>query len=146
MTDDLAARIREHYEAAAAPVDADEAINRHNVRVAQGSDRRRPLEWLRRRPAVAAGAAALTTLVLVGGALFLVSTDPDPSLPVAPITEVAGESTCTIDSIGTWTGDPLPGGFTTSQRGQTNTCVTAASDARVNGPQHVPTVVSFSTV
>ena len=133
MTDDLATRIRQHYEAAADPVDADEAINRHNVRVAQWSDQRRPLGWLRRHPVVAAGAAAMATLLLLGGALFLVSTDPDPTLPVAPITAVAGESKCAIESIGEWTGDPLDGGFTTTQRGQTNICTTATGDARVNG-------------
>ena len=144
MTDDLATRIRQYYETAAPPVDADEAIERHAVRVGEGSAGRRPLAWFARHPVAAVGATAVVTLLLVGGALWAVSTDPTPSTPAAPVIEVTGESRCAIVTIGTWTGDTLPGGFTTQQRGQRNRCVDETSDPRVNGSWDVALSCNYS--
>ena len=133
MTNDLATRIRQYYEIAAPPVDAEEAIQRHTVLVEEESQRNSLLGWLGRHPVAAVGATAVVTLLLVGGALWAVSTDPTPSTPAAPIVEITGEATCNVSLFGEWTGDPLPGGFTTQQRGQISTCRTQASDPRVSG-------------
>ena len=133
MTDDLATRIRQYYEAAAPPVDAEEAIERHTVKVGEGSRRPRHPGWFGRHPVAAVGVAAAVTLLVVGAALFVVSSDPEPSFPASPIVEVTGEQRCAVRTYGTWTGDSLPGGFTTQQRGQRNLCVTETSDPRASG-------------
>ncbi len=144
MTEDLATRIRQYYETAAPPVDAEEAIERHAVRVGDTSQSPSPRGWFGGHPAAAIGVAAVLTLLLVGGALWAVSSDPTPSTPVAPVTEVTGESICSMRTWGTWTGDSLPGGFTTQQRGQRNLCVDKTSDPRVNGSWDVALSCNYS--
>ena len=139
MTDELATRIRQYYDTAAPSVDAEEAIERHAVRVSESSRRPRRLGWFGRRPVAAVGVAAVVTLLLVGGTLWAVSADPDPSLPAAPIIEVTGEQTCWIRNHGTWTGD-----FTTQQRGQRNACGAETSDGRVNGVWNVALSCNYS--
>ena len=144
MTEDIAARIRQYYETAAPPVDADEAIDRHAVTAGKGPGRQRPQGWFGRHPVAAVGATAVVTLLLVGGALWAVSTEPDPSFPASPIVEVTGESFCTINTWGTWTGDSLPGGYTTQQRGQRSLCPTETSDPRVSGSWNVALACNYS--
>ncbi len=144
MTNDLATRIRQYYETAAPPVDADEVIERHAITAGQGPGRQRPQGWFGRHPVAAVGATALVTLLLVGGALWAVSPDPTPSTPAMPIVEVTGETRCRVSTWGTWTGDSLPGGFTTQQRGQRNLCVDETSDPRVNGSWDVALSCNYS--
>ncbi|MDJ0925424.1 MAG: hypothetical protein QNJ77_12755 [Acidimicrobiia bacterium] len=144
MTNDLATRIRQYYETAAPPVDAEEVVERHAVRVGEGSRRPGRLGWFGKHPAAAVGATAVVTLLLVGGALWAVSSDPTPSTPVTPITEVTGDSSCAILKWGTWAGDSLPGRFTTQQRGQRNLCRTETSDPRVSGSWDVALNCDYS--
>ncbi|MDJ0665035.1 MAG: hypothetical protein QNJ75_10760 [Acidimicrobiia bacterium] len=144
MTDDLATQIRQYYETAAPPVGAEEAVERHTVRVGERSKRPSRLGWFGRHPAAAVSAAAMVTLLLVGGALWAVSSDPTPSNPVAPVVEVTGESFCELHRWGTWTGDELPGGFYAQQRGQRNLCPTETSDPRVSGSWEVALNCDYS--
>ncbi len=143
MTDDLATRIRQYYETAAPPVDADEAIERQTARVEE-AQRNSLLGWFGGHPTAAVGAAAVVTLLLVGGALWAVSSDPTPSTPVAPVTVVTGVQSCEILVGGTWTGDSLPWDYTTRQRGQVQLCNTDTSDPRVTGTWAVAVNCDYS--
>ena len=161
MTEDLATRIRRYYESAASPVDPDEAIERHIVRVEESSSRSAPVEWLKGHPAAAVGTAAAMTLLAIGGALLAIrgpsesgpadyteTTTTAPSTltteAVVPAIDVTGDSSCIVTDIGAWTGDRLAGGFRTELRGQSLSCTDDTSDPRVNGSWDVALNCDYS--